>query len=90
LVHTTWYEGSGSPTMAVPAGTAAGRVSRTDSSERMMRMGQEETLLAINPMRSYGLERLIAEAREQAAALSPAGALEWLPDARNSFAGLAE
>lgn len=54
------------------------------------RVRHAECLLAINPMRTYGLERLIAEAKEQAAALAPAGALAWLPDVRNNFTGLAE
>jgi hypothetical protein len=52
------------------------------------RVEHAERLLAQNPLRDYGLARLVAEAREQAARFVPPGSLEWLPDARGSFIGL--
>lgn len=44
-----------------------------------------ERLLATDPLKEYGLDRLIADAREQAAQLVLPSALQWLPDAREYF-----
>jgi len=60
------------------------------STQHQCRVEQAERLLATNPLRDYGIERLIAEAQSEAARFTPAGALEWLPDARGSFIGLGE
>ena len=49
-----------------------------------------ERLLPVNPLRQYGLEQLIAEAKAKAARLLPAGALDWLPDVRKCCIGLSE
>jgi hypothetical protein len=54
------------------------------------RVEQAERMLPTHPLRAYGLERLIAEARAQAARLVPPGALEWLPNARACVKGLEE
>jgi len=52
------------------------------------RIEQAERLLAQNPLLDYGLERMLAEARELTARFVPPRSLEWLPDARKSFIGL--
>jgi hypothetical protein len=44
-----------------------------------------EQLLPVHPLRQYGFERLIDEAKANAARFIPPGALEWLPDARTCF-----
>ena len=54
------------------------------------RVEQAERLLAQNPLQDYGLERMLAEARELTARFVPPGSLEWLPDARKSFIGLGQ
>lgn len=58
--------------------------------QHQARVAHAEALLPANPLRDYGLDRLVAEARQEAAKFLPAGALEWLPDARKHFIGLAE
>jgi hypothetical protein len=58
--------------------------------QHLVRVEHAERLLPINPLRQYGLERLIAEARAQAARFVLPGALEWLPDVRGCFIGLSE
>ncbi len=58
--------------------------------QHQSRVEHAARLLAVNPMRAYGLDRLIAEARSEAAKYAPAGSLEWLPDVRGSFIGLGE
>ena len=42
-----------------------------------------------NPLRDYGIERLIAEAREETLRFVAPGSLDWLPDASRHFVGLA-
>lgn len=58
------------------------------ATQHQCRVEHAERLLAKNPLRDYGIERLIAEAKSEAARFTPAGALEWLPDVRGSFIGL--
>jgi hypothetical protein len=55
-----------------------------------VRLEHAERLLPTSPLRRYGIERLIAEARDQAGRFLPAGALEWLPDAYGCFSFLGE
>jgi len=55
-----------------------------------VRLEHAESVLPTSPLCQYGIERLIAEAKDQAARFLPAGALEWLPDARGCFSFLAE
>ena len=52
------------------------------------RVEHAEQLLPVNPLRDYGLERLVTEARAQAARFVPSEAIQWLPDARGNFIGL--
>jgi hypothetical protein len=54
------------------------------------RLDHAGRLLPVNPLRQYGVERLIDEAKERAARFLPPGALQWLPDARQCFNFLAE
>ena len=58
--------------------------------QHQCRVEHAEQWLAMNPLRDYGLDRLIAEARAEAVKYAPAGSLDWLPDVRGSFIGLAE
>ena len=58
--------------------------------QHLARVEHAERLLPVNPLRQYGLERLIAEAQAQAARFVSPGALEWLPDVRGCFIGLSE
>jgi hypothetical protein len=58
--------------------------------QHLVRVEHAERLLPVNPLRQYGLERLIAQARVQAARFVPPGALKWLPDVRGCFIGLSE
>ena len=53
-----------------------------------VRVGHAERLLPPSPLRDYGLERLVAEAKAKAGGLLAAGALDWLPDATQNFVGL--
>ena len=52
------------------------------------RVEHAERLLPFNPLRDHGLDRLLAEAREQARRFVPPDAIQWLPDARGNFIGL--
>jgi len=52
------------------------------------RVRHAEQLLPTSPLRDYGLDRLIADARSKAGGLVAAGALDWLPDASRHFVGL--
>lgn len=73
---------------------AVKRDPRSDSPQlavqHQCRLEHAECLLPANPLREYSLDRLIAEAQAEAAKFAPAGSLEWLPDVRGSFIGLAE
>lgn len=60
------------------------------ATQHQCRVEQAERLLATNPLRTHGLDRLVAEARAEAAKFVPAGSLDWLPDVRGSFIGLGE
>src|ERR1035437_5780332 len=58
--------------------------------QHLARVEYAERLLPVNPLRQYGLERLVAEAQAQAARFVLPGALAWLPDVRGCFIGLSE
>lgn len=58
--------------------------------QHLCRLEHAELLLAVNPLRAFGIDRLIAEARAEATRYVPTGSLEWLPDVRESFIGLGE
>ena len=58
--------------------------------QHLVRVEHAERLLPVNPLRQHGLERLIAQARAQAARLVPGGALKWLRHVRGCFMGLPE
>jgi hypothetical protein len=44
-----------------------------------------EQHLPRSPLRDYGLDRMLADAREAVASLVHPSALEWLPDVREHF-----
>lgn len=77
-----------------PYMVAVKRDARSDAPElavqHLCRLDHAERLLAVNPLRAFGIDRLIAEARAEAARYAPTGSLEWLPDVRGSFIGLGE
>ncbi|MEI6396045.1 MAG: hypothetical protein WCT12_33685, partial [Verrucomicrobiota bacterium] len=58
--------------------------------QHLVRVEHAERLLPVNPLRQHGLDRLIAQARDQAARFVSPGALKWLPDVRGCFIGLSE
>ncbi len=58
--------------------------------QHLVRVEHAERLLPLNPLHQYGLERMIAEAKVQAARFVPPGTLNWLPDVRRCFIGLVE
>lgn len=71
---------------------AAGRVPETDSPDlrvqHVVRVQLAEELLPRAPLLDHGLDKLVAEARENALRFAPPGSLGWLPDARKNFDGL--
>jgi hypothetical protein len=77
-----------------PYMVAVKRDARSDApdlpTQHQCRVEHAERLLARNPLRDYGLHRLIAEARDAAEKFAPPGSLQWLPDVRGSFIGLSE
>ncbi|HLQ44974.1 MAG TPA: hypothetical protein VK137_09620, partial [Planctomycetaceae bacterium] len=56
--------------------------------QHAVRVAHAESLLPRSPLRNYGLDRLIAEAREAALQMVVPGALDWLPDVTANFVGL--
>ena len=54
-------------------------------SNHEVRVRCAEQHLPINPLRDYGVERMIRDAREALAQLVHPAALEWLPDVREHF-----
>lgn len=56
--------------------------------QHAVRVRHAERLLPVSPLRDYGLDRLVAEAKSKAGELVAAGALDWLPDASRHFVGL--
>jgi hypothetical protein len=54
------------------------------------RLEHAERFLPVNPLRRYGINRLVDEAKAKASQLLPSGALCWLPDAAECFRFLAE
>ena len=62
----------------VPAGTALG-------TQHKVRLRCAESHLPTNPVQDYGVERMIAEAREALADMVQPSALAWLPEVREQF-----
>ena len=66
--------------------------SRSDASgmrtQHQARVEHAERLLAMNPLRDFGIGRLVADARSRAERMAPIGSLEWLPDVTGNFVGL--
>jgi len=62
---------------------------RSDAAELSVqhrcRIEHAERLLLENPLRDYGVERLITEARAEAVKFAPLGSLEWLPEVRGAL-----
>ncbi len=71
---------------------AAGRHPEADAPDvriqHSVRVKLAEELLPSAPLLEFGLDALVAEAREKARRYAPPGSLEWLPDARKNFIGL--
>lgn len=57
--------------------------------QHRVRVAHAETLLPQNPLRDYGIDRLIADARAATLPVVAPGALNWLPDITSHFVGLA-
>ena len=55
-----------------------------------IRLALAEQLLPTSPLRQYGIDRLVGEAKAQAARFLPSEALRWLPDAAKCFTFLQE
>ena len=57
--------------------------------QHRVRLQHAQNYLPQNPLRDYGIDRLIAEAREATLRFVAQGSLDWLPDASRNFVGLA-
>jgi hypothetical protein len=62
----------------VPAGTAL-------ATQHELRVRCAENHLPMNPLQDYGIEQMIAEAREALGQMVQPSALAWLPDVREHF-----
>jgi hypothetical protein len=62
----------------VPAGTAL-------ATQHEIRVRCAENHLPTNPLQAYGIERMIAEAREALGEMVQPSTLAWLPDVREQF-----
>jgi hypothetical protein len=62
----------------VPAGTAL-------ATQHEIRVRCAENHLPPNPLHDYGIERMIAEAREALGEMAQPSTLAWLPDVREQF-----
>ncbi len=58
--------------------------------EHNQRLAYAKRLLPTNPLRDHGVDRLIRDTRSELEKLFAPGLLEWLPDAREHFKGIAE
>ena len=56
--------------------------------QHRIRLQHAQECLPLNPLRDYGIDRLISEAREETSRFLIPGSLEWLPDASRNFVGL--
>lgn len=56
--------------------------------QHLIRLRHAQTSLPFSPLRDHGIERLIAEAREETLRFVAPGSLDWLPDASRNFVGL--
>ena len=57
--------------------------------QHRVRVTHAEALLPRSPLRDYGIDRLIAEARAATLPVVAPGVLDWLPDIATHFVGLA-
>lgn len=57
--------------------------------QHKVRVMHAERTLPLNPLRDYGLDRLIADAHQESLRYVAPGALDWLPDIAAHFVGLA-
>jgi hypothetical protein len=64
---------------------ARAHVSSSLETQHEARLQHAEQLLPASPLRDYGIDRLIDEAKAKAARMLPEGALRWLPDVAASF-----
>ena len=58
------------------------------SIQHRVRLQHAQNCLPQSPLRDYGIDRLIAEAREETLRFVAPGSLDWLPDASRNFVGL--
>ena len=56
--------------------------------QHRVRLQHTQTCLPQNPLRDHGIDRLVAEAREETLRFVAPGSLDWLPDATRNFVGL--
>lgn len=56
--------------------------------QHQARVEHAEAILPRNPLRQYGLDKLIAEARERTTRFVPPNSLQWLPNTQAHFIGL--
>ncbi len=56
--------------------------------QHQSRVEHAERLLPKNPLRDFGIDRLVREARSLAEQMAPQGSLHWLPEVAGHFVGL--
>jgi hypothetical protein len=52
------------------------------------RIEHAERILPPSPLREFGIDRLVANAKKMAERMAPPGSLDWLPDVAGNFVGL--
>jgi hypothetical protein len=78
------YRGAARPYL-VAVRRAVGRLKPDLATEHALRVQCAEQFLTVNPVREYGLENMIKEAREAAAVSAKPEFLDLLPDVREHF-----
>jgi hypothetical protein len=56
--------------------------------QHLSRIEHAEQLLPMNPLKDFGVDCLLSEARRLAERMAPPGSLEWLPDVTSNFVGM--
>jgi len=84
------YERAVRPYMLAVRGDPLAAATAPLPEQHQARLRHAELLLPANPLRQYGIERLIAEAKAKTAQMLPASALDWLPDVSACFKFFAE